>query len=81
MKALLQQVGTGLFFKGVKEWTPNYQEAYDFKSSFSALGYCQRQGIQNAQIVLKFDRDEYDIILPAQLLPPHPDAQPTSLGA
>jgi hypothetical protein len=79
MKALLQQVGTGLYFKGVKEWTPNYQEAYDFKSSLSALGYCQRQGIPNAQIVLKFDLDQYDIVLPAQAHPPPHDSGPASL--
>jgi hypothetical protein len=80
MKAFLQQVGTGLYFKGVKEWTPDYQEAYDFKTSLSALGYCQRQSIPNAQIVLKFDLDKYDIILPAQPHPPHLESDGASLA-
>jgi hypothetical protein len=66
MKALLQQLETGLYFKDAATWTANLDEAYDFKSSVSARGYCFDRGISNAQIILKFDHAEYDIILPAQ---------------
>jgi hypothetical protein len=65
MKALLQQLGTGLYFLKQGEWTANYQEAYDFKSSVNARGFCLKQGLMSVQIVLKFDNEKYDIVLPA----------------
>ncbi|MDB6121305.1 MAG: hypothetical protein JWQ71_298 [Pedosphaera sp.] len=64
MKALLQQVETQLYFKGPEQWTPNPWEAYDFKSSLNARSYCLSHGIPSVQIVLKFEVDKYDIVLP-----------------
>jgi hypothetical protein len=80
MKALLQQLGTGLYFKGPDSWTPDPLEAYDFKSSVNARTYCLDRGIPNAQIVLKFEVDKYDIILPAQYVPPGEDSATTGTG-
>jgi hypothetical protein len=65
MRALLQQPGTGLYFLKQGDWTADYREAYDFKSSVNARGFCLKQGLMNVQIVLKFDTDKYDIVLPA----------------
>ena len=65
MKALIQQLGTGLYFLKQGEWTANHQEAHDFKSSVNARGFCLQQGLASVQIVLKFDREKYDIVLPA----------------
>lgn len=67
MKALLQQVGTGLYFSAPGEWTAEHGKAHDFKSSVTARTYCLRHSIEDVQIVLKFDVDRYDIVLPAGL--------------
>ncbi len=66
MKALLQQVETGFYFQNPERWTPDHAEAYDFKSSVTARSYCLRHKIAEVQIVLKFDVDKYDIVLPAR---------------
>ncbi|HWF19406.1 MAG TPA: hypothetical protein VG754_09060 [Verrucomicrobiae bacterium] len=66
MKALLQQVETGLYFHAPGEWTPEHQEARDFKSSVTARTYCLRHGIEGVQIVLKFESEKYDIVLPSR---------------
>lgn len=80
MKALLQQSETGLFFKSLGEWTPDPEEAHDFKSSVTARSYCQSQGILNAQIVLKFSLDKYDIVMPAQYPVVQSDSSGPALG-
>ncbi|HZV37090.1 MAG TPA: hypothetical protein VFB72_21110 [Verrucomicrobiae bacterium] len=66
MKALLQQLDTGLYFQGPGEWTPQPERAHDFKSSVTARTYCVRNGVEGVQIVLKFDVEKYDIVLPAR---------------
>ena len=80
MKALLQQPETGLYFKGLGQWTPDPDEAHDFKSSVTARSYCQNQGILNAQIVLKFSLDKYDIVMPAQYPVVRSDSSGPALG-
>jgi len=66
MRALIQRLDTGLYFQGLEQWTANSQAAFDFKSSVNARNYCVQHGIPNVQIILKFDLDKYDIILPAR---------------
>ncbi len=66
MKTLLQQAGTGLYLKAAGKWTPDSGEARDFKSSVTARSYCESHHILHAQIVLKFNVDQYDIVLPVQ---------------
>lgn len=80
MKALLQQPETGLYFKSLGQWTPDLEEAHDFKSSVTARSYCQSQGILNVQIVLKFSLDKYDIVMPAQYPGVKSDAPGPALG-
>jgi hypothetical protein len=81
MKALLQQLETGLYFKDPATWTASLAEAYDFKSSVSARTYCLDRAISNAQIVLKFENAEYDIILPAEYPRTRDDSAGRSPGA
>lgn len=80
MKALLQQKETGYYFKGAGQWTPDPNEAHDFKSSITARSYCQSEGIFNAQIILKFSVDKYDIVLPAQYPAGQRDSSGSALG-
>ena len=65
MKVFLQQIGTGLYLQALAEWTIEARNAHDFKSSVTARKFCLRHGIEDAHIVLKFEEDKYDIVLPA----------------
>lgn len=65
MRILLQQKNTGLYFKDLGAWTPNAADASDFLSSTKALAFCAAHKISNVQLVLKFDEEHYDIVLPA----------------
>jgi hypothetical protein len=77
MKALLQQIETGLYFKSPGQWTSNPGEAYDFESSLNARSYCVRCKMPGLQIRLKFEQDKYDIILPTE----YPRAEDESMRA
>lgn len=72
MKALLQQLGTKRFYRHAGNWTDDAQEAFDFKSSVSARTYCLQHHMNDVQIVLKFDAEQYDIVLPAFYPPGNP---------
>lgn len=64
MKVLLQQKATGLYIKDVGVMTRDALEAMDFLSSTKAIEYCAVKRITGVQIVLKFDEQHYDIVLP-----------------
>ena len=64
MRILLQQKNSGLYFKELGAWTLNAAEATDFLSSTKALAFCAANKISDVQLVLKFDEQHYDIVLP-----------------
>jgi hypothetical protein len=64
MRILLQQKITGLYFKESGVWTPSAAEAVDFLSSTKAMAYCATHKISGVQLVLKFDQEHYDIVMP-----------------
>ena len=64
MRILLQQKSTGLYLKEIGEWTPNAAEATDFLSSTRAIDYCLAHRISDVHLVLKFEEQLYDIVLP-----------------
>ena len=66
MRILIQQKESGLYFKDVGNWTRNSAEAMDFLSSTSAIDFCVMNKISGVQLVLKFDEQRYDIVLPVQ---------------
>lgn len=66
MRILLQQVGSGLYFKALNEWVANPAEAMDFLSSTKALAFCAAHRITGVQLVLKFEREHYEIVLPVR---------------
>ena len=67
MRILLQQKETGLYFKDIGTWTPEPAEAMDFLSSTTAIDFCVINRIADVQLVLKFEEQRCDIVLP--LLP------------
>jgi hypothetical protein len=64
MRILLQQKETGQYFKDIGAWTREPGEAMDFLSSTSAIDFCVTNRISGVQIVLKFEEQRYDIVLP-----------------
>ena len=64
MRILLQQKETGLYFKNVGEWTRLPADAMDFMSSTAAVDFCTMNKISDVQLVLKFEEQHYDIVLP-----------------
>jgi hypothetical protein len=64
MRILLQQKQTGLYFKDISAWDPDSTAAMDFLSSTAAIDFCVANKISHVQIVLKFDEQRYDIVLP-----------------
>ena len=72
MKILLQQKESGLYFRDVGSWVSDPSEAIDFLSSTSAIDFCVANKISHVQLVLKFDEQRYDIVLPVQIPPEGP---------
>jgi hypothetical protein len=64
MRILLQQKESGLYFKDVDAWDRDPAQAMDFLSSTAAIDFCVANKISNVQLVLKFDEQRYDIVLP-----------------
>jgi len=64
MRILLQQKETGLYFKDVGSWVRHSVEGMDFVSSSAAIDFCVANKLDDVQLVLKFDEQEYDIVLP-----------------
>lgn len=69
MRILLQQVPSGLYLKAPSEWVANPAEATDFLSSTRALAFCAAHRISNVQLVLKFEREHYETVLPMRRAP------------
>ena len=64
MRILLQQTNTGLYFKDIALWADNSRDAMDFVSSTAAIEFCAANKLTGLQIVLKFDEEKCDIVLP-----------------
>jgi len=72
MKILLQQKESGLYFRDIGAWDPDPAQAMDFLSSTSAIDFCVANKINGVQIVLKFEEQRYDIVLPVLIQPNDP---------
>ena len=68
MRIVLQETRTGQYLKELDAWSADSSEAKDFVSSTTAFDYCMAHHITGVQVVLKFDEEKYDIVLP--MLPP-----------
>ena len=68
MRILLQKKENGLYFQDIDKWTRKNTEAMDFLSSTAAIDFCCLNKLNHVQIVLKFDEQNYDIVLPVGTL-------------
>jgi len=76
MRILLQQKETGLYVKDPQAWSAHNAEAMEFLSSTKAIDFCIANRLQGVQLVLKFDEQRCDIVLPLVMAPETPDARP-----
>ena len=70
MRILLQQKDTGLYFQDIVSWVEASAAAMDFVSSTAAIDFCAVNKLAGVHIVLKFEEEKCDIVLP--VLPPRP---------
>lgn len=64
MKVLLQRKETSEYLKEDGVWTRDPAEATDFLSSTKAIEYCVAKKVSGVHLVLKFEEQHYDIVLP-----------------
>jgi hypothetical protein len=64
MRILLQQRETGLYLKDVDLWTGDRSEAMEFVSSTTAIDFCKINRLDAVQVVLRFEEERYEIVLP-----------------
>lgn len=67
MKVLLQHKESELYLKEPGVMTHTRSEAMDFLSSTQAIEFCSAHKVTGVQIVLYFDEQHFDIVLPMTL--------------
>jgi len=77
MRILLQRRDSGLYFEDIDSWTADSSKAMDFVSSTAALDFCTANKVAGVQIVLKFDEERQEIVLPAMPPPAYQEQRPT----
>jgi hypothetical protein len=66
MRIILQNKNTGLYFSDIDSWAKNASDAMDFVSSTAAIEFCVTNKLNEVQLVLKFEEQQYDIVMPLQ---------------
>ena len=66
MRILLQHKQTGRYFSDIDSWVPNAAAAKDFVSSTAAIDFCVANKLKGVQLVLKFEEQRYDIVMPME---------------
>ncbi len=80
MRILLQRRDNGLYFEDIDSWTADSSAARDFVSSTAALDFCAANNLAAVQIVLKFDEEKHEIVLPAIPLQADQAQRPTEIA-
>jgi hypothetical protein len=78
MRILLQQKETGLYLKEQGAWSANNAEAMEFVSSTTAIDFSVANRLKGVQLVLKFDEQRCDIVLPLVMAPDQAGARPSA---
>lgn len=60
MRTLLQHTRTGLYFRGLGDWTADPYVAFDFQHSQKAIDYACKHGVIGVQIAVPFVNSECD---------------------
>jgi hypothetical protein len=63
VKILLKQIRTGQFVRDWEHWTDIPEDAFDFKTTPTAMDYAQIHGFHGLSILLKFPDSRLDVEL------------------
>jgi len=63
MRIVVQKTTNGLYFSDIDSWSRSSAEAMDFVCSSAAIEFCMANKLEDMQIVLKFEEQNYDIVL------------------
>ena len=66
MRILLQNKQTGHYFRDIDAWVRDWATAMDFVSSTAAIDFCVTNKLNDVQLVLKFEEQRYDIVMPME---------------
>ena len=64
MRILIQKKDSGLYFKDIEDWTSSSVHAMDFLSSTAAIEFCVLNKIKGVHLVLKFEEEHHEIVMP-----------------
>jgi len=78
MRILLQQKESGLYLKDLESWSAKSAEAMEFVNSTAAIDFCVANRLKGVQLVLKFDEQRCDIVLPLVMAPDQTGARPSA---
>jgi hypothetical protein len=68
MRILLQHMRTGLYLRGLGNWSSNPFEALDFQHSQRAIDFARQHQLHGVQIAVRFLDSDYDEIAPLPAL-------------
>lgn len=66
MRILLQHKQTGQYFRDIDSWVRDASTAMDFVSSTAAIDFCLNNKLSEVHLVLKFEEQRYDIVMPME---------------
>jgi hypothetical protein len=64
MKILLQHSRTQLYFRGLGDWTANFQDSFDFHHSKRATDFAHQNRLSGVQIAVRFFDSQFDEVFP-----------------
>jgi hypothetical protein len=64
VKLLVRRAGSNRFLKETGRWTRKAEAAFSFPSPISAVNTCLGKGLQDVELVLRFENDHEDRCLP-----------------
>jgi len=64
IRILIQKKDSGLYFKDIEDWSTSSIHAMDFLSSTAAIEFCTANKIKGVHLVLKFEEEHHEIVLP-----------------
>ena len=63
MRTLIRDLKTGMFYGADGQWTGEREDARDFGGSFEAMRFAGENHLSGVEVVLAFDRPEYDVVI------------------
>lgn len=65
MRVLIRRARTGEYWcSGHGKWERNRSQAHNFVTSRDALEFSLRQEMKNVEVILAFDDQLYDVVIP-----------------